>query len=399
MMKRFKQGLLFVLGILCGSLLFEGLMRFGEAGPWWHVLPTVEASFYAPDMHTGYRHRPGAKGLWLTENRARQEVSPQGLLDRSFTSDPVMGVTRIAVLGDSIVEALQVERVQRFTAITETELARDGIRAEVMNFGIAGATPAVMAARLAHHALPFRPKMTVMFLHLNDFISSQMGDDSQFPGYVLNDSGNVERGSSFRDGRGFKLRSGPFGMSLYWMLDNVKLVNVINARKNIGWISEVQAFNSEPVKKIQTKPGNRDCLDLTRHWKHWGERRPAEKWMRTQAFIDDIADSAAKLDQRVIFAIKGLGDVCRSNGGIRGRLLSRLSESLLEPDRGGYIVDWDARIDKALGSNRLEGALYGFGSRRGRGHLNQDGHRLYAAVLVDVLKDLLGEPAPVKFKP
>jgi lysophospholipase L1-like esterase len=57
-------------------------------------------------------------------------------------------------------------------------------------------------------------------------------------------------------------------------------------------------------------------------------------------------------------------------------------------NRGMEFLDWTAMVASASGQRDL-GPLHGFGSHRGAGHLNFDGHRAWAKALVDLLKTQL----------
>ena len=59
---------------------------------------------------------------------------------------------------------------------------------------------------------------------------------------------------------------------------------------------------------------------------------------------------------------------------------------------GMRFVDWSATVAETWGKRNLD-LLRGFGIRRGAGHLNHEGHRIWAATLIDVLKPELPAPA------
>lgn len=59
--------------------------------------------------------------------------------------------------------------------------------------------------------------------------------------------------------------------------------------------------------------------------------------------------------------------------------------------RGMAFVDWSAAVAAAVGTRNL-GPLHGFGVHRGDGHLNYDGHRAWAAALVDLLRTEVVHP-------
>ncbi|MFM7264637.1 MAG: hypothetical protein ACKOZW_03395, partial [Cyanobium sp.] len=86
--------------ILLPLLLMEGALRLAGWG---------SPQLYRPDALTGYGLRPGARAHWTQEGDARVRINRQGFHDREWPPKPKPGTLRIAVLGDSFTEALQVE--------------------------------------------------------------------------------------------------------------------------------------------------------------------------------------------------------------------------------------------------------------------------------------------------
>jgi hypothetical protein len=84
------------------------------------------------DPRTGFRLRPGMSGTWTIENTARFSFNSLGFRDVEWTPAR-RRPRRIAVLGDSFAEALQVELDQSFPKLLERELP--GV--ETLNFGVA----------------------------------------------------------------------------------------------------------------------------------------------------------------------------------------------------------------------------------------------------------------------
>ncbi len=82
------------------------------------------ASPYVHDPQTGARLKSNHTFWHRSEGVARITTNCQGLRDRDHTFEKPSNVYRIAVLGDSFTEALQVEQPQTFWAILEDELNR-----------------------------------------------------------------------------------------------------------------------------------------------------------------------------------------------------------------------------------------------------------------------------------
>src|SRR5258705_6043099 len=64
--------------------------------------------FYVPDEYRGYALRPGMQGWYRKEGESWVRINSDGLRDREHDKAKPGGTFRIAVLGDSYAEALQV---------------------------------------------------------------------------------------------------------------------------------------------------------------------------------------------------------------------------------------------------------------------------------------------------
>src|SRR5687768_4341292 len=99
-------------------------------------------NFWLPDELTGSRLRPGMEAWNRNEGEAYVKINSRGLRDREHAEAKPQGVYRIAVLGDSYAEALQVPLEDTFWWLLPKRLEscgfRPGERIEVINFGVSG---------------------------------------------------------------------------------------------------------------------------------------------------------------------------------------------------------------------------------------------------------------------
>lgn len=98
--------------------------------------------FSRPDDERGWALRPGARGRFEAEGGSSVVISRDGLRDREHSRTKPPGSLRIAVLGDSYTEALEVPVEQTFWSVLERNLNRSGSKhgrqVEVLNFGVRG---------------------------------------------------------------------------------------------------------------------------------------------------------------------------------------------------------------------------------------------------------------------
>jgi len=86
--------------------------------------------------------RPRAEGWSQSEGKAYIKINSAGLRDREHTKVKPANTLRVAILGDSYAEAMQLSMKDAFWTVLERELGKcpevDGRQVEVINFGVAG---------------------------------------------------------------------------------------------------------------------------------------------------------------------------------------------------------------------------------------------------------------------
>ncbi len=109
--------LLLAWSILASLTLAELLLRIGrEREPFFHVYDPI----------VGSRLCPGIEGRYDYEGGALVRINRHGLRGPDYPKIRPEGVFRIAILGDSYTEALQVSDDQAFWSILEDELRLAG---------------------------------------------------------------------------------------------------------------------------------------------------------------------------------------------------------------------------------------------------------------------------------
>jgi len=353
-------------------------MRAIEATPFWRVAPLVEVSLYGPDQDTGYAHRPGVTGYWRTENRTHIRISAQGLRDDETSYAKPKNTFRVALLGDSITEALQVELRQTYQAVMERRFAERGRAIQVVNLALAGATPAVSVARLRSHARRFSPDMAVLVHSAGDLLSPAMTDDSRFPAYRPTPSGIHRLSYGFRSSAGFQLRSSIFGRLIYWLTDHSRFAGALNGRLNVGWFAELNRTPS-PRKASVVSAGACDMSALKRQVMLWKEQEPRRTNAVLNAFLRDLQDYRSKSGQPVVLALFAIAPGCKTALPLRASLVTQIRARLAA--HGIELHDVDAALRANRPSNRRWRDLRGFGVRLGVGHLNPLGHQIMARAL------------------
>lgn len=156
--------LLIVIGVVAGTALLEVTLRLTGVS---HPVP------YAPDPWCGSRLQANFRGFWTKEGRAIFTTNSLGFRDKEHLVAKPKGTKRVAVLGDSYIEALQVADDRIFARRLEEELAKqlsvDAGCVEVLSFGVSGWGTAQELQSLRHSVWQFDPDVVVLaFLPGND---------------------------------------------------------------------------------------------------------------------------------------------------------------------------------------------------------------------------------------
>ena len=125
------------------------------------------------------RYGPDQRGVW----RVRDEIAApyrinaqgwnSGIGDYAVARRP--GVTRIAVVGDSYVEALQVPYDISLGERLATELGGGGHPVEVFRFGISGAPLSQYLQMIEHEVAHYGPDWIVVLIVHNDPVAHRIG--------------------------------------------------------------------------------------------------------------------------------------------------------------------------------------------------------------------------------
>lgn len=178
-------------GGVLALLAFGGIASLVLAEIALRLLGVSYPIFYQADPIAGSRHIPGASGWFLREGRAWVEINEDGLRDRPHRHEKPDDVFRIAVLGDSYAEAMQVDAAEAFWAVLERELAGcsalAGRRPESINFGVSGFGTAQELEVLRHRAWGYEPDFVLLAWVLNDVRNNSraLEKDPNRPYYVL----------------------------------------------------------------------------------------------------------------------------------------------------------------------------------------------------------------------
>jgi lysophospholipase L1-like esterase len=152
-----KMPLSIAASLVVTVLLLEGTFALAGIG---------EQEFLRPDATAGVMHMEGKSVTWRKEGFSRSRFNSQGLQDIERSQTKPAKTFRIACVGDSYVEALQVDRNVNFLNLSEKQLndgrKQNDRRFEVLNFGVASHNLGQIYLHLKDQALSYSPDLVIV---------------------------------------------------------------------------------------------------------------------------------------------------------------------------------------------------------------------------------------------
>lgn len=144
--------------------------------------PVTDYPFTIYEPETGPHSAPNQKGVYIVgawaEVRGEYQINSAGWNSwREYETTKKPNTLRIAVIGDSYVEAFQVNTDQSFAYVIEQNLSRQcGMRnAEVYSFGNSGNPLSAYLHVMRYVSNKFKPDIYIILIVHNDFLESFYG--------------------------------------------------------------------------------------------------------------------------------------------------------------------------------------------------------------------------------
>jgi hypothetical protein len=385
-MKRLFTKALFVLT----SLIFALVLC--EAGLW--LLGIEYPDFFEYDPILGSKLRPGIRGYYLKEGGGYVSINSDGLRDREHSLHPPPNTLRIAVLGDSFAEAMQVDQEEAFWAVMARNL-RDcgdlhGRQLEVINFGQAGFGTTQELLALRHRVWKYSPEVVLLAFFTGNDVADNSPAFMQFeynPYFsyqdnklVLNDRRTRERWSEEQKKKSWG------GSFKQWREDHFRIFQLWReGRKALKtWWSQARPNGRVEAAPSGSEPGLTDSIyrePATAVWQ--------EAWRVTEAVLLLMRDEIASKGAKFFVVVLTNGPQVHPDPAVRAEFAKSLGVTdLFYPDhrlakfgeREGIpvLLLAPAFQEQATRHNIF---FHGFRDNLGGGHWNQDGHRLAGTML------------------
>jgi len=273
MLRKFASKLLLLGVSVALTLVFaEVVLRIAHVG-----YPSLGGKLLLrqADPYTGVTMRPGVDQQMYMENYVWVHTNSAGLHDHEHSKQKPPNTFRIAVLGDSFTEAVQVPIEKTFSSVLERELSGcSELKAqniEVINFGMAGYGTAQELQMLRHYAWDYSPDVVLLaFFTGNDVQNNSrpLQQDNYRP-YFLLQNGKLALDDSFVNAPEFRSRFSPFNVFLSWSVAHSHLLQVADAAKNyisqrnVEGVKTTEMGLSDDVYHEPTDPVWKDAWNVT----------------------------------------------------------------------------------------------------------------------------------------
>lgn len=132
-----------------------------------------EEEIFKLDPDLGTRHLTNKRVTWRTEGFAQSYFDMEGMREPGLTVAKPPGTYRVALLGDSMVEGLQVPIEDTFGQILQAGMSADLKKpVQVLNFGTSGYSTAQEYLQLKKQVFKFEPDLVVMCYDSRDMFEN-----------------------------------------------------------------------------------------------------------------------------------------------------------------------------------------------------------------------------------
>ena len=395
-----KELMLAVLVMLAIPLLGEVALRVTRA--------QFEPQLYIANRERGWTLRPGASGVVSAENTQFVHINSRGFRDQERPYDKPLNTVRIAVLGNSWTEALQVPLEKTYASVLEDKLTASscfaGKHVEVLNFGVAGYSTAQELLTLRQEIWKYHPdKVLLAFYPARDVANNlrelnNAVNPEQSPYFVYRE-GKLTFDDSFRTLPSLQEEQILLQNLRYQVSEHLRIFQAVTALQRFGKIRIAMAA----VKEKAGKAG----VDNLEYTIYAPPSQPAMQtaWSVTEGLLLALRDEIKTHGAGFRILMLATRPQVLPDPGKRLELMRRLGVADLSY-ADNRIRDFGARegilvtimapaLSKYARANHVY--LNGFNSRNfGAGHWNETGHRLAAEVIAaDLCKTTEGNASLV----
>jgi hypothetical protein len=379
--RRAAQLLVVFVSIFFALLLAEAALRVvGFSNPY----------LYTFEDQTGWTLRPHAAGWFRKEGAAYIEINSAGMRDREHDRRKPADTYRVAVVGDSFAEALQVPTEQTFWHLLETRLAAcpqlSGRRIEVLNFGVSNYGTAQELLTLRTRVWDYAPDLVILaFTPANDVRNNARAlERDELRPYFVYQGDRLVADMSFRAAPAFRKKRTRLSNLLYDAINRVRLLQALNTIKEA--IQTRRAAAGQTAQGDAPEAGVEDQAFMPPPDETW-----AEAWRVTDGLVAEMNREVRAHGAQFLAVSLTYGAQVHPDPAAREAYRRRLNTpDLFYPGRrlaalgareNFPTLDLVPPFQTYAEQHRTP--LHGFNRQLNLGHWNQAGHRLAGQLIAE----------------
>jgi hypothetical protein len=353
-------------------------------------------NFWQPDPLTGSKLRPGMEGWQKDEGVAYVKINSRGWRDREHPVTKPADTYRIAILGDSYAEAMQVPLERAFWSLLPSRLSSCGFgggkKIEAVNFGVSGYGTGHELLTLRERVWQYQPDMVLLaFFPGNDVRNNSKAlEGERGRAYFSLKDGKLFLDTAFRDDAQFKEkqniaehRAWLQELRLYQLLRRVRAGNIAEHFHNAPIAAAVAAGTK------LTEPGLDEQVFRAPADAKW-----REAWDITDRLVVATAEETKQHGARFVLAVLSTPGTVYPDPRMRARYEKSLGvNDLFYPEErlqglgkayGFPVIALAPQMQKIADETHV--FLHGFpNTKPGFGHWNETGHAVAAQLIADAL--------------
>ena len=351
--------------------------------------------WFEPHPELGWSMRPGAQGMWTKEGHAYAQVNAAGFRDREHALAKPAGTYRVAVIGDSVVEAFQVDMQAAFwwqlqESLRSCPALRDR-EVEVLAFGVSGYGTAQQALLLESTAMRYQPDLVLLAFAGNDLInnSRKLEAENERP-FFLPEGDGLRLDASFKAERAFVNRSSPLYEAYRSASDWLRVVQLVQAaRHGVQTWRQAGAAHAAPTPARKPVAGIEPTTPIE---VFAPPRDPAleEAWTITERLVARMHRHSQRHNARFALVMLTHSAQVHPDRAIRKNLedalgvgdvfyMERRMQALGEREKFP-VIPLAPELQKRADAEKVY--FHGFDNyRMGWGHWNERGHRAAAEII------------------
>lgn len=345
--------------------------------------PAEQPVFHDIDPDVGWALKAGASGMFTAEGVAFVQINSQGLRDREHSLAKPPNTFRIAVLGDSFSEALQVPVDQTYWSILERQLQNcsslKGRKVEVINFGVTNYGTTQQLITLRNKVWAYSPDLVLLQVFTgNDITDNYRPLDPRNRPYFVFKNGKLVEDLSFRTPDKTLPPYSQTRVDIFpgKLVRNSRILQLIKKVEIENRNRELERTRSTTYNNLYLEPKDAD----------WQEAWRVTEALMAQMYQEVIAKNAQFLvvtlsNEVQVNPNRSFRQGFKGQSGIKGDLFYPDRRIKALGDREGFTVFNLAPPMQAY-ADKTGNCLHGFDNALlCGGHWNGEGHRLAGELL------------------